>query len=88
LLGAPPEATAEQIFAAYRMLVQLFHPDRLSHLKPVSRAIAEERIEALNQANAVLGDPARRAAYDNANSSRRGTAASPRLAPGGRPTGW
>src|ERR1700682_4138641 len=70
LLGVPPEATAEQIRAAYRTLVQLFHPDRLAHLKPESRLFAEERLKALNRAYEVLGDPARRAAYDYANTPR------------------
>lgn len=78
LLGVPPEASAEQIRAAYRTLVQLFHPDRLSHLKPESRAFAEERLKALNQAYEVLGDPARRAMYDLANTSRRGPSNPPR----------
>lgn len=68
LLGVSPEATPEQIRAAYRTLVQLFHPDRLAHLKPESRAFAEERLKALNRAYEVLGDPARRAAYDYTNA--------------------
>src|SRR5438105_2999750 len=70
LLGVPPEATAEEIRAAYRTLVQLFHPDRLAHLKLESRQFAEERLKALNRAYEVLGDPARRAAYDYANTPR------------------
>jgi|SRR5579859_1638545 len=70
LLGVPPEATPEEIRAAYRTLVQLFHPDRLAHLKPESRQFAEERLKALNRAYEVLGDPARRAAYDYANTPR------------------
>src|ERR1700682_2447117 len=80
LLGVPPEATAEQIRAAYRTLVQLFHPDRLAHLKPESRMFAEERLKALNRAYEVLGDPARRAAYDYANT--------PRSAPPPAPAPW
>ena len=70
LLGVPPEARPEEIRAAYRTLVQLFHPDRLAHLKPESRQFAEERLKALNRAYEVLGDPARRAAYDLANTPR------------------
>src|SRR5438874_1464263 len=70
LLGVPPEATPEEIRAAYRTLVQLFHPDRLAHLKPESRLFAEERLKTLNHAYEVLGDPARRAAYDYANTPR------------------
>src|SRR5262245_39766033 len=32
ILDVSPEATPEQIKAAYRILVQLFHPDRLQHV--------------------------------------------------------
>lgn len=63
-LGVAPGAAPEQIRAAYRALVQLFHPDRLRHLKPEVREFAEERLKTLNQAYEVLGDPARRAEYD------------------------
>ena len=71
LLGVPPEATQEDIRAAYRTLVQLFHPDRLAHLKPESRLFAEERLKSLNRAYEVLGDPARRAAYDRIAAAGR-----------------
>src|SRR5712692_7818651 len=77
LLGVPPEATPEQIRAAYRTLVQLFHPDRLAHLKAESRLFAEERLKALNHAYEVLGDPARRAAYDYSNAPRSAPASQP-----------
>jgi hypothetical protein len=78
LLGVPPEATQEEIRAAYRTLVQLFHPDRLAHLKPESRLFAEERLKSLNRAYEVLGDPARRAAYDYANTPRPAPPPQPR----------
>lgn len=64
LLGLAPTATADEIRAAYRTLVQIFHPDRLSQFKPESRSFAEERLKLINQAYAVLGDPGKRAAYD------------------------
>jgi hypothetical protein len=64
VLGVPPDATAEQVRAAYRTLVQLFHPDRLGHLKEESRDFAENRLRALNAAYEVLGDPGKRANYD------------------------
>jgi hypothetical protein len=64
LLGVKPGATHAQIRSAYRVLAQLFHPDRLQQLKPEAREFAEERLKALNQAYEVLGDPARRADYD------------------------
>src|SRR6185503_13869429 len=68
LLGVPPEATDAQIRAAYRTLVQLFHPDRLGHLKEESRTFAEDRLKALNAAYEVLGDPVKRANYDAAQA--------------------
>jgi hypothetical protein len=64
LLSVAPEADAEQIRTAYRTLAQIYHPDRLNHLKPEARAFAEERFKSLNQAYGVLSDPAKRAAYD------------------------
>ncbi|MEP7357345.1 MAG: J domain-containing protein [Anaerolineales bacterium] len=64
ILGVPPEASDAQVRAAYRTLVQLFHPDRLGHLKEESRTFAEDRLKALNAAYEVLGDPAKRARYD------------------------
>ncbi len=70
LLGVPPSATADEIRSAYRTLAQLFHPDRLAHLKPESRDFAENRLREVNRAYEVLGDPARRAAYDYSNAPR------------------
>src|SRR6266852_4204858 len=85
LLGVPPQAPPEQIRAAYRTLVQLFHPDRLAHLKPESRLFAEERLKALNRAYEVLGDPARRAAYDYTNAPRPANAAASAAASAAQP---
>jgi curved DNA-binding protein CbpA len=54
-LGLPKNATAAEIKAAYRKLVIEHHPDKQGD--PVKfRAVAE--------AYAVLGDPAKREAYD------------------------
>jgi formylglycine-generating enzyme required for sulfatase activity len=64
LLDVPPDATAEQIKAAYRILVQLHHPDRLQQAKEGVRQYAEEKLKKINEAYAVLSDPARRAQYD------------------------
>src|SRR5687768_12068893 len=57
ILGVPRDATQDQVRSAYRSLVQLFHPDRLRHLRPEVRSFAEERLKTLNQAYEVLGDP-------------------------------
>ena len=68
ILGVPRDATQDQVRSAYRSLVQLFHPDRLRHLRPEVRSFAEERLKTLNQAYEVLGDPAQRAAFDRATA--------------------
>jgi curved DNA-binding protein CbpA len=58
ILQVDPEADPEVIQAAYRRLAQKFHPDRASGEEAARRMIA------INAAWEVLGDPARRAAYD------------------------
>jgi len=57
-------ATPEQIKANYRILVQLFHPDRLQHVSPAVREYAEERLKKINIAYSVLSSPEKRARYD------------------------
>jgi curved DNA-binding protein len=57
-LGVPRDATADQIKQAYRRLARKYHPD-VSKEKD-----AAQRMSEINEANAVLSDPVRRAAYD------------------------
>ncbi|MBA4175734.1 MAG: molecular chaperone DnaJ [Leptothrix sp. (in: Bacteria)] len=58
LLGVARDATADDIKKAYRKLARKYHPD-------VSKeADAAARMSEINEANAVLSDPERRAAYD------------------------
>ena len=64
ILDVPPDATDEQIKAAYRILVQLHHPDRLQQVNPAVRAYAEERLKKINEAYRELSDPERRSRYD------------------------
>lgn len=71
LLEVPPDASAEQIKAAYRILVQLHHPDRLQQVNPSVRQYAEEKLKRINEAYTVLSDPSRRAAYDARYVRRR-----------------
>jgi curved DNA-binding protein CbpA len=57
VLGVKSDATLEQIKQAYRRLVRLHHPD-------LNKDAQDGRIKQLNEAYAVLGNTAKRAAYD------------------------
>ena len=59
LLGVPREASREEIALAWRRQARAEHPDA----RPADAAAAG-RFRALAEAWQVLGDPARRAAYD------------------------
>jgi curved DNA-binding protein len=57
-LGVPRDASSDQIKKAFRRLARKYHPD-------VSKEPnAELRMKEINEANAVLSDPEKRAAYD------------------------
>jgi curved DNA-binding protein len=65
VLGVARDASADQIKQAFRRLARKFHPD-------VSKEPdAAARMSELNEANAVLSDPERRAAYDAVGRGRR-----------------
>lgn len=58
ILGVARDATADEIRKAFRRLARKYHPD-------VSKEPdAEVRMKEINEANAVLSDPEKRAAYD------------------------
>jgi curved DNA-binding protein len=64
-LGVARDASIEEIRKAYRKLARKYHPD-------VSKEPdAEARIKEINEAWAVLGDPEKRAAYDQLGSGWR-----------------
>jgi molecular chaperone DnaJ len=73
VLGAPREASAEDIKKAYRKLAVKYHPDK----NPGDKE-AEERFKELGEAYDVLSDPQKRAIYD-----QHGHAAFDRRAGGG-----
>lgn len=75
-LGVPPAASTAEIRAAYRELARRVHPDVADGADDVGSAMA-----ALNEAWYVLGDSARRAAYDETLASAAPAAAPPRPAP-------
>ncbi len=59
ILGVDKNASADEIKKAYRKLARKYHPD-VSKEKDASKRMAE-----VNEANTVLSDPEKRAAYDN-----------------------
>lgn len=61
-LGVAPDATDAEIRRAWLRLARIHHPDAQSD--PQTRAAAEIEMRSINEAWAVLGDPARRAAHD------------------------
>ncbi|HUG29146.1 MAG TPA: J domain-containing protein [Candidatus Limnocylindria bacterium] len=58
-LGVPRTATQAEIKKAFRKLARESHPD-----KHAGDKAAEKRFKAINEANAVLSDAAKRAKYD------------------------
>jgi len=65
ILGVESNATAAEIKKAYRKLARKYHPD-VSKEKN-----AEARMQEVNEANTVLSDPEKRAAYDQLRAGYR-----------------
>ncbi|MCY3905409.1 MAG: DnaJ domain-containing protein [Caldilineaceae bacterium] len=61
-LDVPEDAAQEEIAQQYQRLLKLYQPELLE--SPEDRAYAEQKLTAVKEAYAVLGDPARRAIYD------------------------
>jgi curved DNA-binding protein len=62
VLGVKKTATAEEIKKSYRKLARKYHPD-------ISKeSDAEDKMKEVNEANAVLSDKEKRAAYDQLGS--------------------
>ena len=66
VLGVPPAASDREIRAAYLQRARAHHPDRQAGADVATRRRSEARMQQVNRAWAVLGDPGRRAAYDAA----------------------
>lgn len=64
VLGVDQRAPAAEIRLAYVRLARRHHPDFFAGADLGSRAEAERRMRAINEAWAVLGDQGRRLAYD------------------------
>jgi hypothetical protein len=56
VLGVSPGASAEDIKAAYRRLVNRYHPDKLQHLGEEFREVAEEKFKTIQSAYQTLKD--------------------------------
>lgn len=52
VLGVAPDATHEQIVAAYRQQISQYHPDKVASLGDDLRTFAEARTKAINAAYA------------------------------------
>ena len=61
VLQVSRDAEAEVIEKAYRTLSMKYHPDRAPSER---RARATRRMQRINEAYSVLGDPAKRRRYD------------------------
>ena len=65
VLGVPRTASQSEIKKAFRKLARTHHPDR----NP-GDATAERRFKQINEANAVLSDPDKRALFDRLGADR------------------
>jgi len=66
IMGVERDATQDEIKRAYRKLARKYHPD-------VSKeADAEQRFKEVGEANEVLKDPEKRAAYDQLGANYKG----------------
>ena len=59
VLGVPKNASEQDIKKAYRSMAKKYHPDRNK-----DNPEAEAKFKEVQEANEVLGDPQKRAAYD------------------------
>jgi len=64
VLGVDKTATEKDIKSAFRRLAQVHHPD-----KNPGDSKAEDKFKEINEAYEVLGDPAKRAKYDQLGAS-------------------
>ncbi len=81
ILGVPPNATPEQIRAAFRHMARVNHPD--INTSPD----AAERFKEVNEAYEILANPDKRKAYDYFTAMSGGTEAAVTPPPPPTPTG-
>jgi hypothetical protein len=54
LFGLVPPASRDEISSAYHRLAAMYHPDKVAHLAPEFKALAEERMKEINAAYSLL----------------------------------
>lgn len=59
LLGVSPQASPEQIKAAYKRAVARYHPDKVAHLGKEFQELAHKKLLAIQQAYEILQGKAR-----------------------------
>ncbi|MFM6312094.1 MAG: J domain-containing protein, partial [Dolichospermum sp.] len=70
LLEVSPDATFQEIKAAYRVLCKEYHPDKMPPGTPEkARKYIEERFKQLNEAYSTLSNPEERQKYDTSRYS-------------------
>lgn len=77
ILGVSPNATPEEIKAAWLFSIKAFHPDKFSTSSPQQKRTADERTKAINEAYGVLSNPHKRLAYDKEFAHKGRDAAAP-----------
>lgn len=70
-LGLEPGAGIDEIRSVYRKLAWQFHPDRFADAPAMDQRAAHERMQEINQAFAVLTDPAERVRFERQWRLRR-----------------
>lgn len=70
-LGLEPGASIDEIRAAYRQLARNSHPDRFTDASAEEQQAANERMQEINRAFAVLTDPSARQRFERQQRLRR-----------------
>jgi curved DNA-binding protein CbpA len=77
VLAVAPGASHEEVQRAYRQLARDHHPDTKAGASRAASEHARDIMAAVNSAWTVLGDPARRRAYDHELGARSPAQADP-----------